>query len=280
MLLCLPRNQPLLRLFSPLQEETSNQSYAEILARFLCMVLRSLDDDMGYEPLTNRQRELAMELRAMLDGGTSRDLPPSTVEDILQGSFHALCVALFCRRNYDDGRNEQGREECPVYRFLVFASLRGSEHGGGFEPVSSVGPLCARLKFGIRLVVYHEYFQQQQREQQQRQQQQHAPATVAVTAADHARDLCEARIKQREKLLEFVHADKRTPFAAVHDASQIAKSVIGSGGLSGMPQIFFFFDNNCYVPLDMVVVCIYQACHGSSGRRRRTSRAFPSIARS
>ena len=50
-LLGLSRNQPLQKLFSPLQEGSSKRSYANVLARFLSMVLRSLENGMGYKPL-------------------------------------------------------------------------------------------------------------------------------------------------------------------------------------------------------------------------------------
>jgi hypothetical protein len=198
------------------------------------MVLRSLKDDMNYKPLTSRQRALAVELKEALDSiDDTNDSSPSMTEEatrILQGPFHALCVALFCRMNYEDERSEYGMVECPVYRFLVFASLRASEHGGGFEPAWSMTPICARLKFSIRLVVYHEILQRMLRDHQQQQEE-----DVPVVA-DY---LLEARIEEREQLLKFVHADKYTPFAAIHNISLLASSVAGSGGLTGMPLILW-----------------------------------------
>jgi hypothetical protein len=242
------RNQELRKIFSSLQEESSNRSYAEILARLLCMVLRSLENNMHYKPLTDRQRGLAVKLKEALDNAGNSS---ASTADILQGPFHALCVALFCRMNHDDGRSEHGLEECPVYRFLMFASLRGFGRGGGggFVSASSVTPICARLQFIIRLVVYHEIFKQtlkddQQREQewqpqgQQQEPQQQGENNSTAAAVDDARRRWEARAKQREQWLGFVHANKHTPFAAVHDIFQVANGVVASSGLSGMSQIF------------------------------------------
>jgi hypothetical protein len=196
------------------------------------MVLRSLENDMGYEPLTGQQRALAVELREALDSNDRSDPSPSTLE----GPFHALCVALFCRMNYDDRRSEHGMEECPVYRFLVFASLRPSEHGGGFEPAGTVTQICARLMFSIRLVVYHEISQQMAKDKLERAQQDVVEENVPAAAADNDRHW-KARIEERdEQWLEFVREDKCTPFAAVHNISQLAKAAAGSEP-SGMPQI-------------------------------------------
>jgi hypothetical protein len=263
---CVSRHQPLQKVFSPLQEESSNRAYADILARLLCMVLRSLENDnMHYTALTARQRALAVELKEALDAAAatttttadSSDSPPSpATQAILQGPFRALCVALFCRMNYDDGRSERGMEECPVYRFLVFACLRGSARGGGFETALSVGPLCARLIFSIRLVVYHEIFQQMLKDDQQRQQQQQQQPATAMAVDDDARCPQETRIKQRERLLRFVHADECTPFAAVYDVLRIANGTTGNGGLSGMSDILFLTTpppaRCAYGPVDLI----------------------------
>jgi hypothetical protein len=235
-LLGLSRNQPLQKLFSPLQEGSSKRSYANVLARFLCMVLRSLENDMGYKPLTDGQKGLAEGLMAALGNNTGSSSSSSpAAADILQRFFHPLCVALFCRVNYGGGRSEDGMEECPVYRFLVFTSLRGSGCGGGFRPTSSVTPICARLEFSIRLVVYHEMFQQMEKDNQLREQWEE---DVPAMAADNTR-LWEDRIKQREQLLKFVHANECTPFAAIHDIHQLAKAVAGSSGSSVLPRIIW-----------------------------------------
>ena len=231
----------------PLQEESSNRAYANTLARFVCMVLRSLEDEMHYKPLTGGQRMLAVELREALNSTSSNSLPSPAA--IVQGPFHALCVALFCRMNYDDGRSERGMEECPVYRFLMFASLRGSSRGGGFEPASVVRQICARLVFSIRLVVYHSMFQQMLRDDQQRACSSvsssasvgvSASASTTAMAVDDAPCPWEARIKQRSQLLRFVHADECTPFAAIHHISLVAKGTAGRNGPSGMSPTLLY----------------------------------------
>jgi hypothetical protein len=236
-------------MFMPLQEESSNRVYALTLARFVCMVLRSLEDDMHYKPLTAEQRTLAVELREALNSTSSNSnsnsgsLSSPAAAAIVQRPFHALCVALFCRMNYEDGRSSRGMEECPVYRFLMFASLRGSSRGGGFEPASVVRQICAQLKFSIRLVVYHEIFQQVLRDDQQWAcsfaSAQDRGSAAAMTV-DDAPCPWEARIKQREQLQRFVHADECTPFAAIHNISLVAKSIAGRNGPSGMSSIPFY----------------------------------------
>jgi hypothetical protein len=214
-----------------MQEESTNRSYATILARLLCMVLRSLENSMNYTPLTAGQKALAEELRGALNDNNNDPSVERTREAIARGPFHALCVALFCCTSSDGGRSERELEKCPVYRFLVFASLRGSEHGGGFEPVSVVGQTCARLKFSIRLVVYHEIFQQRG----------NAPAV----AGDSGRLFWGDKINQvEERLLTFVHENKYTPFAAIHSISLIAANVAKTSGSAEMPVLVWTRDTN------------------------------------
>ena len=232
------RQQLSQKLFSPLQEESSTKSYADILARLLCMVLRSLGNDMHHTPLTARQKELAEGLRGALD----KDAPPCP-EETLQERFHELCIALFCRMNYDEGRSETGMDECPVYRFLVFACLRSSERsgggGGGFIPASEVTPICARLEFCIRLVVFHEIFQRKQTDDQERVQQWRDNSAATEAEAKRYREHWKARIEDRERLLTFVRANDLTPFAAVYATFQLATMVAGSCGISGLPLILW-----------------------------------------
>jgi hypothetical protein len=202
------------------------------------MVLRSLENDMHHTPLTAGQTRLAKELREALD----KDAPPSP-EDALQKRFHELCIALFCRMNYDEGRSETRMEECPVYRFLVFACLRSSERGGsgvgGFMPANEVTPICARLEFSIRLVVFHEIFQRKQMDDQERVHQwRDNPATTDAETKRY-REHWKARIEDSERLLTFVRANDLTPFAAVHATFQLATTVAGSCGISGLPLILW-----------------------------------------
>jgi hypothetical protein len=180
------------------------------------MVLRSLENDMHRGLLTEQQRTLAVELKEALDG-SSDGCSVSSPEDILWGPFHKLCAGLFCC-------SEFWMPKCAVYRFLASACLRPSEDGGGFALASTVTPICTRLEFSIRLVVYHEILQRLKEEHHHQQQQQENVPAAATTAAadnDHYRR-CKAHTEACEELLVFVRADEHTPFASIHNILQLA----------------------------------------------------------
>ena len=78
-------------------------------------------------------------------------LTDNEVDDVLDEHFHAVLKELFF---WQESRRLMEIMECPIQRFLVYASVeKGAK---GFISVREIGRLIAKLIYGIRSFVFNE----------------------------------------------------------------------------------------------------------------------------
>jgi hypothetical protein len=134
-------------IFESLQEKKTMDDYGTVLGRMACMFVRgiNLEDENESEAhgLSERQLEKVRILKAgLLEGVGDEDMDER---------FHAMLTTLFFQH---ETRQLMDELDCPVQRFLVYASLAPA--GTGFISVREIGRLIAKLLYSIRSCVFNE----------------------------------------------------------------------------------------------------------------------------
>jgi hypothetical protein len=177
--------------------------YGEVLGRLVCMYIRLIDleDQFGENEhgLTTTQEQELQNLR--------KALTDNEVDDVLDEHFHAVLKELFF---WQESRRLMEVMECPIQRFLVYASVeKGAK---GFISVREIGRLIAKLIYAIRSCVFNEL----------------TARCDAGMAGNHIdSDLGGLMIYAKELL--------QTPFGFLIEMMHFAASVAGESG--ALPQI-------------------------------------------
>src|SRR5271155_3316741 len=121
--------------------------YGTVLGRLACMYLRmihlaSRDEDEPHG-LSEGQREKVRILKLGLLEGVS--------DEEMDDRFHAMLKSMFFKH---ETRQLMDELDCPVQRFLVYASVESGAQG--FISVREIGRLIAKLLYGIRSCVFNE----------------------------------------------------------------------------------------------------------------------------
>jgi len=121
--------------------------YGTVLGRLACMYLRmihlaSRDEDEPHG-LSEGQREKGRILKLGLLEGVS--------DEEMDDRFHAMLKSMFFKH---ETRQLMDELDCPVQRFLVYASVESGAQG--FISVREIGRLIAKLLYGIRSCVFNE----------------------------------------------------------------------------------------------------------------------------
>jgi len=189
--------------FESLQEEKSMDDYGDVLGRLVCMYIRMIDleDEFGENEhgLTMIQQQELQNLR--------KALVDDEADEELDRYFHAVLKELFC---WQESRRLMEVMECPIQRFLVYASVeKGAK---GFICVREIGRLIAKLIYSIRCCVFNEL-----------------------------RARCEARLagnhidRELGGLMIYTKEMLQSPFGFLVEMMHFAASVAGESG--ALPQV-------------------------------------------
>jgi len=179
--------------------------YGSVLGRLVCMYIRTMDLECQFgeeeeHGLTESQQTKLQDLREVLMRDDASD-------DELDGEFHAVLKELFF---WEESHRLMEVMECPVQRFLVYASVeKGAK---GFISVKEIGRLIAKLIYGIRCCIFKEL--------------------MARCDSGRARNQVN---KELGGLMVYAKELLQTPFGFLIELMHFAASVAGESG--ALPQI-------------------------------------------
>jgi hypothetical protein len=186
-------------IFESVQEKKTMDDYGTVLGRMACMFVRGInlanEDDYEAHGLSSAQREKVRTLKLGLLEGVD--------DDEMDKRFHAMLTALFFKSNTHHLMDEL---DCPVQRFLVYASVERGAHG--FISVREIGRLIAKLLYSIRCCVFNE---------------------VSSRSGPNIID------RELGGLMVYASDMLQTPFGFLTETMHLAASVAGEAG--GLPQV-------------------------------------------
>lgn len=157
------------RYFSPVEAEASRREYARTIAKFLRVVLKSLDHDLVRNLLPDLTR-LKKKIEGAMQSLLTEERNQNGSEDITC-SLHELLFSLYRRRTPSISDADCLWHDV-VLCYLAIASIKPD---GGFWSPSDLTPHLARFKYSIRLsVILHASINKPDEEYMQEQRQQAA----------------------------------------------------------------------------------------------------------
>jgi len=145
--------------FKPSEQKSTLAGNARMFGRLLCSVLRTIRQNPWHEdyPFDEKQAAAADALWAAVDMEKSEQADMAVI-----AAIHKLALALFCKERKDISK---GDFACPVYRFLVIASIR---EGGSFIAESDITNIIAKLQWCCRAMIYEEMLRKMERMSEKR----------------------------------------------------------------------------------------------------------------
>jgi len=141
--------------FKASERKSTLAGNARMFARLLCSVLRTIQqkhkwcDEYSFD---EKQAAAADGLWTALAEDRSDEADTAVI-----AAIHKLALALFCKEREDISK---GDFACPVYRFLVIASIR---EGGSFMAELEVTNIIAKLQWCCRALIYEEMLRKMER---------------------------------------------------------------------------------------------------------------------
>ena len=192
--------------FKPCDERSTLEGYSRMFARLLCSILRTIRQDHPWcqeYPFDEEQLMAAEELLKTV----SLEKDEINDDDVMK-AIHALGISLFCKEHT---HIEKGDFVCPVYRFLVMASIM---EGGNFMGETDIAAIIAKLQWTCRAMIYEEMM------------------TRMKTMSE----------KQAWRQLgRFIKEGDYTAFNSIRQIMHLASAI--AYGTSGMPQIEWLDDD-------------------------------------
>jgi len=146
---------------------------------------------------------------AVDDVYTALDVDKSEEADVaVIAAIHKLTLALFCKERKDISK---GDFACPVYRFLVIASIR---EGGSFMAESDITNIIAKLQWCCRAMIYEEMLRKMERMPEKR---------------------------AWKKLGRYVKEGRYTAFNSLRQVMHLASAIVY--GTPGLPQVEWLDDD-------------------------------------